>query len=588
MKKSTSKRFLTPSADPQTWSVEDVCLWLGSTPLLSEFVSVAQVHSIDGYILTNYLTNSILKEELGISSFGKRVRFLEALEILKWNLSANKKSHNCHFRGLSLYDTSKLVSNDIKLDTNASNTVSQNKDCIPNSTPNSPLVSCKPDHQNDNLSPKHISLEPNPIATPNVNIKIESNDLLPKATRSKRLSSQNSPLSLNRSGSSIYIEKYLKLEPTEAANLTPTELKRAAHRLADSEKKRIKRQELKKDPIAYAQYLQKERDRNARRRARLRQEKENKDLLHKNQPNSILSNSMLNSDSLVNNEKNPKSVKSSILTQLEIIANTDANTEYGDNTPIDSHNNSCVSFTSLALPDKAFNRSKMSSSMSSYDIHSNKNVDDSKYNSETLRLDDNAKTDNISTNPQSEEINSLVKQQENINIENKDTITDKSNNYLKSCDNTKQDFSYSNKKPSYENTVDILCSFRDNIDGFQSTPDYQDDIFKHEITRNKAQQNSALDLSSETVYTSPINEDFHNIKDKKFDYDHQLTNENNCSADSYDNALSLKNTNKISTENFSNLQQSLDLNCNNKKFLEEKQITNKYQTRGKKNKAKQY
>ncbi|PVU87805.1 hypothetical protein BB561_006171 [Smittium simulii] len=58
------------------------------------------------------------------------------------------------------------------------------------------------------------------------------------------------------------------LENTDSMN--HKELKRAANRIADAEKKRKKRAELKKDPIAYAIYLQKERDRNAKRREKLK------------------------------------------------------------------------------------------------------------------------------------------------------------------------------------------------------------------------------------------------------------------------------------------------------------------------------
>ncbi|KAJ2172370.1 hypothetical protein GGF45_004680, partial [Coemansia sp. RSA 551] len=49
--------------------------------------------------------------------------------------------------------------------------------------------------------------------------------------------------------------------------------KRSASRIADAEKKRQKRAALKKNPAMYAEYLQKERERNARRRARLRAER---------------------------------------------------------------------------------------------------------------------------------------------------------------------------------------------------------------------------------------------------------------------------------------------------------------------------
>ncbi|KAJ2878773.1 hypothetical protein H4R27_005658 [Coemansia aciculifera] len=49
--------------------------------------------------------------------------------------------------------------------------------------------------------------------------------------------------------------------------------KRSASRIADAEKKRLKRAEMKKNPALYAEYLQKERERNARRRERLRAER---------------------------------------------------------------------------------------------------------------------------------------------------------------------------------------------------------------------------------------------------------------------------------------------------------------------------
>ncbi|KAJ2848482.1 hypothetical protein IWW36_003276 [Coemansia brasiliensis] len=49
--------------------------------------------------------------------------------------------------------------------------------------------------------------------------------------------------------------------------------KRSASRIADAEKKRQKRAALKQNPVLYAEYLQKERERNARRRARLRAER---------------------------------------------------------------------------------------------------------------------------------------------------------------------------------------------------------------------------------------------------------------------------------------------------------------------------
>ncbi|OLY83200.1 Protein pob1, partial [Smittium mucronatum] len=74
------------SKDPRDWSVDDVCAWLMSSPYLSDLVPTIKAHSLDGHILINYISNAVLREELGVLAFGKRVRFLEALEALKYSI----------------------------------------------------------------------------------------------------------------------------------------------------------------------------------------------------------------------------------------------------------------------------------------------------------------------------------------------------------------------------------------------------------------------------------------------------------------------------------------------------------------------
>ncbi|KAJ2448629.1 hypothetical protein EV183_005348, partial [Coemansia sp. RSA 2336] len=63
----------------------------------------------------------------------------------------------------------------------------------------------------------------------------------------------------------------------ESSSADPPPSKRSASRVADAEKKRQKRAALKQNPVLYAEYLQKERERNARRRARLRAERARSD-----------------------------------------------------------------------------------------------------------------------------------------------------------------------------------------------------------------------------------------------------------------------------------------------------------------------
>ncbi|OMJ09269.1 hypothetical protein AYI69_g10751 [Smittium culicis] len=83
------------SKDPKSWTVDEVCAWVSSFPYLADLVPIFKSHSLDGHVLINYISNAVLREELGILAFGKRVRFLEALEALKWSIemSSRCKSH---------------------------------------------------------------------------------------------------------------------------------------------------------------------------------------------------------------------------------------------------------------------------------------------------------------------------------------------------------------------------------------------------------------------------------------------------------------------------------------------------------------
>ncbi|KAJ2799880.1 hypothetical protein H4S07_005318 [Coemansia furcata] len=178
-------------ADAQRWSIDDVHRWAQSQALLAPVASVLRQHAVDGHVLLNYVTNTILGEELGIAAFGTRVHILEAIEMLRWSLGQGKPSPQA-----------KACNRDRSL---------------------SPASSA----HSDSHSRSH-SRSPSP--------------------GSEQAASSTSP------------------GPGHGG-------KRSASRIADAEKKRLKRAEMKKNPALYAEYLQKERERNARRRERLRAER---------------------------------------------------------------------------------------------------------------------------------------------------------------------------------------------------------------------------------------------------------------------------------------------------------------------------
>ncbi|PIA17504.1 hypothetical protein COEREDRAFT_80508 [Coemansia reversa NRRL 1564] len=178
---ASSSTDLALPAHPPQWTVDDVYRWAQTQPYVADVAAALREHAIDGHVLINYVTNTVLADELGIAAFGTRVRVLEAIEALRWGLG---------------------------------------------------LCSVRPQPERQSS---------------------------PASSQSSRRSASQSPIS----------DRDSKDDSPDAAHQS----KRSASRVADAEKKRQKRAELKKDPVLYAEYLQKERERNARRRARLRAER---------------------------------------------------------------------------------------------------------------------------------------------------------------------------------------------------------------------------------------------------------------------------------------------------------------------------
>ncbi|KAJ2708476.1 hypothetical protein H4R19_004727 [Coemansia spiralis] len=191
------------TAHPLQWSVDDVARWALGQAHVAPVASVLREHAVDGHVLVNYVTNTVLSEELGIAAFGTRVHVLEAIEALRWSLGiAARPQHHAHQRLRS---------------------ASRSSAEPPQSSPRS--VSSSPETDRG-----HSSKDGSPGDDSDGD---DDSDCAPGQHR----------------------------------------LKRSASRIADAEKKRQKRAELKKNPVLYAEYLQKERERNARRRARLRAER---------------------------------------------------------------------------------------------------------------------------------------------------------------------------------------------------------------------------------------------------------------------------------------------------------------------------
>ncbi|KAJ2103376.1 Sterile alpha motif domain containing 7, partial [Coemansia sp. RSA 922] len=87
---SQGSEALPLPANAQRWSVDDVHRWAAGQALLAPVAGVLRQHAVDGHVLLNYVTNTILGEELGIAAFGTRVHVLEAIEMLRWRLGKDK------------------------------------------------------------------------------------------------------------------------------------------------------------------------------------------------------------------------------------------------------------------------------------------------------------------------------------------------------------------------------------------------------------------------------------------------------------------------------------------------------------------
>ncbi|KAJ2432926.1 hypothetical protein GGF42_009493, partial [Coemansia sp. RSA 2424] len=202
-------------ADAERWSVDDVHQWAQAQALLAPVAGVLRQHAVDGHVLLHYVTNAILAEELGIAAFGTRVHVLEAIETLRW----------ARRRGFAKRPSQ-----------------SQSQSPASDAHSHSQRLS-------RSASPPRAHLASPPRLAPH---SPASHSRSHSHSRSASLSHSPSPSPGHGGGGGG---------------------KRSASRVADAEKKRIKRAEMKKNPALYAEYLQKERERNARRRERLRAER---------------------------------------------------------------------------------------------------------------------------------------------------------------------------------------------------------------------------------------------------------------------------------------------------------------------------
>ncbi|ORX73583.1 hypothetical protein DL89DRAFT_263626 [Linderina pennispora] len=87
--------------NPQQWTVDDVCRWAQTLPLIADISAVFKEHAVDGHVLVNYVTNTVLADELGVSAFGTRVHILEAIETLRWNSGLCAKQGKADSRSVS-------------------------------------------------------------------------------------------------------------------------------------------------------------------------------------------------------------------------------------------------------------------------------------------------------------------------------------------------------------------------------------------------------------------------------------------------------------------------------------------------------
>jgi len=80
-----------PSGDPENWSVDDVCQWLGSIDMyFPELLKQVKEVKLDGQILTHDLTEEMLEEDLEISPI-HRSKFLREVEKLRTGEEESKE-----------------------------------------------------------------------------------------------------------------------------------------------------------------------------------------------------------------------------------------------------------------------------------------------------------------------------------------------------------------------------------------------------------------------------------------------------------------------------------------------------------------
>ncbi|KAJ1914389.1 hypothetical protein H4219_004807 [Mycoemilia scoparia] len=260
------------SADPVWWSVDEVCAWIESQPSISDLSAVVRSHAIDGHVLTTYITNSVLVDELGISAYGKRVRLLEAIEGLKWSSGISSSSmpkdtvQNHHQREPSIHNQRSANGNEEATEHMAHYNHHQRHNS---------------QHYGSDYNGSVSSLHEPTAAKNHPYSRYSSSPGIEDSNGTSISSVRSLSPAESNNGATAFQTTHKRGRPNDSSQKEEsangnTLSKRSASRIADAEKKRQKRAELKKDPEAYAEYLQKERERNARRRARLREEKARK------------------------------------------------------------------------------------------------------------------------------------------------------------------------------------------------------------------------------------------------------------------------------------------------------------------------
>ncbi|OMH81494.1 hypothetical protein AX774_g5046 [Zancudomyces culisetae] len=252
-KRASSLYEMVQIKDPATWTVGEVIIWISQKPGLAEIGPTIHKHCIDGYIMMSYLSNNILKDELGVLSYGTRVKFLEEIEKLKY--MASKKLYSSERTGCGTDKRNGAYGANIDgFDATSSASTSANKH----------IRKIDQNHGIEDIN--DISIESRMYVEDNMPDKIPKEKAISAFAASDF--STSDPLD-----SRIKIGIGTTKNNLDSKELDPKEWKKMLARKIDAEKKRQKRAELKKDPIKYEEYLRRERERNSRRRAALKLQK---------------------------------------------------------------------------------------------------------------------------------------------------------------------------------------------------------------------------------------------------------------------------------------------------------------------------